>query len=157
MGRERHDLGREGDLGYPIRCVRTPRYLYVRNYAPDRWPAGNPETNFNNCDSSPTKTRILELKGEGDEHYWQWSFGKRPAEELYDVVADPHCITNLAEKPELTEAKTKFRADLEQKLIRSGDPRMIGDQDTFESYEYIADGQHSWVHYVEGTWQPQQY
>ena len=67
MGRERHDLGREGDLGYPARCIRTPQHLFVRNFEPDRWPAGNPETGYTNCDSSPTKSRILELYEIGEQ------------------------------------------------------------------------------------------
>ncbi|MEO0514384.1 MAG: sulfatase [Planctomycetota bacterium] len=157
MGRERHDLGREGDLGYPVRCVRTAQFLYVRNFMPDRWPAGNPETNFTNCDSSPTKTRVLELKDQGDPHYWKLSFGKRPAEELYDVVADPHCMINLAEKAEFAETKAALWNDLESELIRSGDPRIVGDANTFDSVEYVADAPHSWANYLKGDWHPQQY
>ena len=42
IGKERHDLGRPHDQGYPVRAIRTPEYLYVRNYEPDRWPVGNP-------------------------------------------------------------------------------------------------------------------
>ncbi|MDC7232900.1 MAG: sulfatase, partial [Spirochaetales bacterium] len=53
MGRERHDLGRENDTGYPVRCLRTKDELFVWNLKPERWPAGNPETGFTNCDSSP--------------------------------------------------------------------------------------------------------
>ena len=36
----------------------------------------------------------------------------RPAEELYDVRTDPHCLTNLIAKPELAG----MRADLSTKL-----------------------------------------
>ena len=35
-------LAREGDLGYPIRGLRTRDFLYLRNFAPERWPAGDP-------------------------------------------------------------------------------------------------------------------
>ena len=55
-GKERHDVGREGDLGYPVRCIRTGDYLYVRNYEPDRWPAGNPETGYTNVAKTVTST-----------------------------------------------------------------------------------------------------
>ena len=34
MAKERHDIGREGDKGYPVRCLRTPQHLYVRNFTP---------------------------------------------------------------------------------------------------------------------------
>ena len=46
-----------------MRARRTPEYLYVRNYEPDRWPVGNPETNYPNCDNSPTKTLITSQFG----------------------------------------------------------------------------------------------
>ncbi|HBY60952.1 MAG TPA: heparan N-sulfatase, partial [Solibacterales bacterium] len=45
-GKERHDLGRPNDAGYPVRAIRTNEWLYLRNYEPDRWPAGNPETGY---------------------------------------------------------------------------------------------------------------
>lgn len=31
MGRERHDMGRYQDKGYPVRSIRTEKYLYNRN------------------------------------------------------------------------------------------------------------------------------
>ncbi len=157
MGRERHDMGREGDLGYPVRCIRTPRWLYVRNFAPDRWPAGNPETGYTNCDSSPTKTRILARKEEGEELCWQKCFGKRPAEELYDIDADPFCMENLAGEPEHAEVKASLRQELEAELRATGDPRILGNGDVFETHEYVGDAPHSWAHYQAGDWQPQGY
>jgi len=157
MGRERHDMGREGDLGYPVRCIRTPQHLYVRNFAPDRWPAGNPETHYTNCDSSPTKTRILELHEEGNERFWRLAFGKRPAEELFDVRADPFCLDNLADREEFASLKESLRLELEAELRRTGDPRLSGSGDIFEEYEYIVDAPHSWAHYLKGDWEPQTY
>lgn len=42
-GRERHvDDAREGNLPYPMRALRTREFLYIRNFAPDRWPLGAP-------------------------------------------------------------------------------------------------------------------
>jgi arylsulfatase A-like enzyme len=144
MGRERHDLGREGDLGYPVRCIRTPRYLCCRNFAPDRWPAGNPETNYTNCDGSPTKSRILELNDEGDHAFFQLSFGKRPAEELFDIDQDPYCLENLADESAYADLKEAFWRELEAKLKETGDPRIYGNGDVFESYEYAGSSRHSW-------------
>ncbi|MFM7837814.1 MAG: heparan N-sulfatase, partial [Planctomycetaceae bacterium] len=59
VGKERTDVGRPGDVGYPIRGLRTARYLYLCNYEPSRWPAGNPETGYLDTDGSPTKSLIL--------------------------------------------------------------------------------------------------
>src|SRR5262249_7910697 len=55
VGKERHDLGRPDDVGYPVRAIRMPEYLYVHNYEPDRWPVCNPETGYRNCDDGPSK------------------------------------------------------------------------------------------------------
>ena len=42
-GRERHvAAAREGNLPYPHRALRTKEFLYIRNFAPDRWPMGDP-------------------------------------------------------------------------------------------------------------------
>ena len=35
IGKERHDIGRPNDWGYPVRAIRTPEYLYVHNYNPE--------------------------------------------------------------------------------------------------------------------------
>ena len=60
IGKERTDVGRPHDWGYPIRGIATREFLYLRNYEPTRWPAGNPETGYLDTDGSPTKTVILE-------------------------------------------------------------------------------------------------
>ncbi len=56
VGKERHDVGRPNDQGYPIRGIVTDSWLFLVNFEPDRWPAGNPETGYLNTDGSPTKT-----------------------------------------------------------------------------------------------------
>ncbi len=62
IGKERHDIGRPHDWGYPIRGIVKGNLLYLHNFRTDRWPAGNPETGYLNCDGSPTKTEILNLR-----------------------------------------------------------------------------------------------
>ena len=67
--RERHANVRQGDLSYPSRAARTREYLYIRNFRPDRWPAGDPQTYFavgpyGDCDGSPTKELILKRRDE---------------------------------------------------------------------------------------------
>ena len=157
MGREKHDLGRENDLGYPVRCVRTPRFLYVRNFAPDRWPAGNPETGFTNIDSSPTKSLILDQHSSGNDYYFNLAMGKRPAEELYDIVVDPDCLDNLAADPDFESVRRELAAELLSVLRAQGDPRALGNGDVLEAYEYTGADHHSWKAYVEGRWQAQWY
>ena len=159
MGRERHDLGREGDVGYPVRCVRTPQYLYVRNFKPDLWPAGNPETGITGCDGSPTKSLIVALNEQGESRHFELCFGKRPGEELYKVDTDPHCLNNLADNPDHTGTLAQLRDELEQVLHETGDPRIAGQGDIFDTYEYVGwkKAAHSWKAYTEGWWKPQRY
>lgn len=134
IGKERHDLGRPNDEGYPVRAIRTPEYLYIRNYEPDRWPAGNPETSYPNCDNGPTKTLIT---FQFDLNY-RLCFGKRPAEELYRVDEDPDCMKNLAFEPSLQKLKEQLRSEMEERLRQDGDPRMFGRGEVFESYKYVG-------------------
>lgn len=157
MGKERHDIGREGDLGYPVRCIRNKRFLYVRNYAAERWPAGNPETGFTNCDSSPVKDRVLELNSLGVTRYFDLCFGKRPYEELYDVDKDPDCIMNLAEDPQFLQVKNELIKALERVLLETKDPRAAGQGDVFDTYAYVGEDNHSWKRYQNGTWSPQKF
>ncbi len=157
MGRERHDLGREGDRGYPVRCIRTDQYLYVRNFCPDRWPAGNPETGFTGCDSSPTKDAVLSLHESGESSFFQLAFGKRPEEELYDVTNDPECIENLAARDEFADIARQLWCELKSYLLAQSDPRILGNGEVFDSYEYVGDAEHSWRAYEEGRWNPQPY
>lgn len=55
IGKERHDVGRPDDRGYPIRGMIRGNYLYLKNFETDRWPAGNPETGYMNVDGGPDK------------------------------------------------------------------------------------------------------
>ena len=142
VGKERHDIGRPNDVGYPIRGIHKNDWLYVRNYEIDRWPAGNPETGYLNCDGGATKTVILQERRDGTEkRFWQLAFGKRVAEELYDVKNDPDCLHNLADNPKYKAQKTKLRVQMERELKAQNDPRMFGRGDVFDKYEYANPGQ----------------
>ena len=41
--RERHSSSRWDNRTYPQRSLRTEKYLYIRNFKPERWPAGAPQ------------------------------------------------------------------------------------------------------------------
>ncbi len=155
IGRERHVAAvREGNLPYPQRAIRTGDYLYIRNFKPERWPMGDgpgygrPASSwptreeltentfgaFGDMDASPTKAWVILNKDEpGNQKYFNIAFGRRPAEELYDVKNDPHQMQNLAENPELKETKQQLSARLISILTETGDPRVIGDGSTYDS------------------------
>ena len=137
IGKERHDIGRPHDWGYPIRGIFKGDYLYLRNFEPTRWPAGNPETGYLNCDGSPTKTEILNMRRDGsDPKYWTWSFGKRPEEQMFNVVKDPECMNDLAQKPEVADLKEDMKKQMVAELRQQKDPRMFGRGHIFDEYKY---------------------
>lgn len=141
IGKERHDIGRPHDWGYPVRGVIKDGLLYLRNFKTDRWPVGNPETGYLNTDGSPTKTFILDRRTEdGYRRFWQQSFGKRPKEELYDIRKDPDCVANLADADGFAEKKLALRSFMESKLREQQDPRILGNGDVFDKYPYANEG-----------------
>lgn len=141
IGKERHDIGRPHDWGYPIRGVVTRDWLYLHNYETDRWPAGNPETGYLNCDGSPTKSLILERRGEESEgRFWELCFGKRPAEELFRLATDPDCVENLADSAAWAERKKQLATVMERELKAEGDPRMFGRGEFFDRIPYANKG-----------------
>ena len=147
IAKERHDLGRPNDAGYPVRAIRTPEYLYVRNYTPDAWPAGNPETGYRNVDDSPTKTLMI---SSFDDHY-KLAFGHRAPEELYDIRTDAACLHNLAQNPQHAPLRRQLRERMEEMLKAEGDPRMLGRADFFDTIQYVGPKKHSWE-----TWKKNQ-
>ncbi|MGH7957256.1 MAG: sulfatase, partial [Opitutaceae bacterium] len=151
-GRERHvEVARAGNLPYPMRALRTSDFFYIRNFAPDRMPMGDakgalaPEAvsngslvgdtrvGFADMDASPTKAWLIAHR---EDPQWRWhyehAFGKRPAEELYDLRKDPDQIKNVAADPAYAKAKADLAAQLMQRLTAANDPRVTGDGKTFE-------------------------
>lgn len=138
FGREAHSVYAsisENRRGYPSRAIRTKDFLYIRNFAPDRWPMGR---EFKDVDPSPTRTYMLEHKEEIPRLYGL-SFAKRPAEQLYDLKKDPEQMVNVASQAKYKSQKQKLSARLERYLKQTNDPRMGSDGDVFDNYP-IWDG-----------------
>jgi arylsulfatase A-like enzyme len=138
--RERHAHVRAGNLGYPVRAVRTERYLYVRNLAPDRWPAGDPELVFSvgpfgDVDDGPTKRAVL---ADRNSDAFRLAFARRPAEELYDLARDPWQIANVAIAAEHADALAELRRLLDGYCAATGDPRRQDGEAPFDSYPYYG-------------------
>lgn len=143
--RERHANVRAGDLGYPARAIRTRDFLYIRNLAPDRWPAGDPVQwksvgAYGDVDNGPTKQCILDHRHEPSvTNLYRLAFEKRPAEELYDLKQDPHQMVNIAGQLEYADAQKRLRTDLERWMSETGDPRAKnGDGGRFDQMEYFG-------------------
>ena len=133
IGRERNDLGRPGDVGYPIRGIVKDGLAYLENCEPSRWPACNPETGYLDTDASPTKTFLLEARrAKGSDSYWDFCFGMRPGRELYDLAADRDCVRNLAVSREADV--NRLRDQMWVELKNQGDLRAAGRGAEFEAF-----------------------
>jgi len=158
-GRERHVPGQETGMdGYPMRAIRTYDFLYVRNFKPDRWPGGAPKGyaepteivihkplgtfyGYRDIDASPTKAYMLAHRDDPKvKKLFELAFGKRPAEELYDLGQDPGQLYNVADKAEYAEVKGKLAAALMAELTATKDPRVLGNGDVFDNYPYYGGG-----------------
>ncbi len=151
IGKERHDIGRPHDWGYPMRGIVKEGMLYLHNFETSRWPAGNPETGYLNTDGSPTKTEVLESRTkQPDKQYWQLSFGMRPSEELFDIKSDPQCVNNLAERSEYKDQLTELQQQLATELKAQKDPRMFGQGHIFDEYLYSSPSQRNFYERFTG-------
>ena len=139
IGQERHDVGRPDDVGYPVRGIFRDAFLYLRNFEPSRWPMCDPITGYLNTDGSPTKSLILAENRRGVNHWrWELNFGRRPAEELYDLRADPDCMTNLASEPVQQARREAMQRQLFADLQSQQDPRMAGEGAVFDRYPHAV-------------------
>ena len=145
--RERHSSSRYNNWTYPQRALRTPQYLYIRNFKPDRWPAGDPRKfnddgklgpehgGYHDIDAAPSLDFLIEHRDDPKlGRYLHLAVDKRPAEELFDIQADPACLKNLADDPAHTATKRKLAGILEGTLQTTGDPRVTGNGEVWESY-----------------------
>ena len=145
IGKERHDLARPNDQGYPIRGLIREDFLYLKNFKPERWPAGDPETGYMNVDGSPTKTEILKARHNPKTKYlWQLSFGKRETEELYNIKKDPNCMVNLIQKKEYACIKDRMEEEMTRRLLDQKDPRMYNKGDIFDKYPDTSEAHDFW-------------
>ncbi|MEX0321186.1 MAG: sulfatase [Puniceicoccaceae bacterium] len=102
-----------------IRCVRTKRFKYIRNYTP--------ENGYRECEyvqnNRPMLAVIKQLHAQGAlTDAQQLLLAKtKPVEELYDLKADPHEITNLAASAQHQETLKELRLLLDEWIIDTGD------------------------------------
>jgi N-sulfoglucosamine sulfohydrolase len=143
--RERHAHVRRGNLSYPVRAIRTKDYLYVRNFRPDRWPAGDPQLVFSvgpfgDIDGGPTKSLLIDRQDDPTiSRYFRLATAKRPAEELYDLKNDPHQLENVAGRPGHAGAQHHLRQLLDAWLHETGDPRVTTDDDRWDRFPYYGE------------------
>ncbi len=143
--RERHAFVRQNGTGYGARSYRTNDFLYIRNYNPESWPAGDPPL-YGDVDAHmmhyPSLTKMYMMKNrevEGVEELFDLGFGKRPAEELYDLTTDPYQMNNVAHSGGYEEVRAMLSDKLTDYLMAQGDPRELGGEMKWLGAPYYAD------------------
>ncbi|PXA03326.1 arylsulfatase [Coraliomargarita sinensis] len=108
-----------------IRCVRTERFKYIRNY--------NPENGYRECryvqKHRPMLPVIKKLNARGELTQAQQLFlaETKPKEELYDLKADPHELDNLAKSPAHQQTLNELRTRLDAWIADTQDKGLINE------------------------------
>ena len=106
-----------------IRAVRDKRFKYIRNFMPHI--SYGQDIDYMN--QMPTMQEMRRLNAEGklkgaQRHYF---LPQKPVEELYDIIADPHEINNLADNTEYKDVLRRMKHKLYDWMIEVGDTGLI--------------------------------
>lgn len=109
------------------RSVRDERWLYIRNFRPHlSW--AQPEAY---SDQSDFRRELVELAAKGKLGPGPMTYlaPKRAVEELYDTVADPHQLRNLASDPAHEDKVRAMRAAMSVTILRTRDLGLLPESD----------------------------
>ena len=110
-----------------IRAVRDDRFKYLRNYHPER----RYYLPLTYREQMPIMQELLRLRDHNGltGAQSQWFRESKPAEELFDTLADPHELTNLALDPAYSDKLLELRAELDRWLSGFDDKGMMPEPD----------------------------
>lgn len=152
LGRERHvEDARPGYVGYPQRAIRTRDHLYIINFAPERFPMGDPlrlapgqspswddlanntRISLADMDAGPTKAWLVLNREQAEgKPFYDLAFAQRPREELYVLATDPHQVRNVATEPQYAQVKAALEKRLLDALRATADPRVVDSDCRFD-------------------------
>ncbi len=106
-----------------MRAVRDKRYKYIRNFQPEK-PYAQPIAYM---DKMPMLQEMRRLHAEGrlQGPPALWFRPTKPPEELYDTLADPHEIRNLADAPDHQDVLKRMRGVLDAWMEETGDLGLV--------------------------------
>jgi arylsulfatase A-like enzyme len=115
-----------------VRTVRDERYRFIRNYAPHRiygqYVAFEWQMDSYRALESAHRAGALNAVQER-------FFGEKPAEELYDVVADPDQVENLIDVPAHRKRIARMREALNAHMLEVNDNGFIPESSPIEGYD----------------------
>ncbi|WP_048921137.1 sulfatase family protein [Rufibacter radiotolerans] len=114
----------QGSDSYPIRSVRSTKYLYINNL--------NAQARFQNVATSGKMIESWSKTGKPEDAQRAEKYVSRPAEELYDVEKDPFQLTNLAGSPALKNVQQNLKGQLAAFMKQQGDLGLATEMKAFE-------------------------
>ena len=119
------------DIEYDMmRSARDARFLYIRNFSPELPYAGH--IVYRNQSAIMQEWFRLQAEGALTGAPALWMRTSRPAEELYDVRADPHQIDNLAANPAHRATLVRMRSAVTEWMSRIDDQGLINEPELIQ-------------------------
>ncbi len=111
------------------RSVRDERWLYLRNYRPHlSWA---PPEGYSDQSPFRRELRAAAQRGALGSGPTAWLGSTRPREELYDTLADPHQVVNLAADPAHATTLARLRGELRRWLEEVRDVAFLPEEQMF--------------------------
>jgi len=104
------------------RSIRNDRFLYIRNFMPDR-PQGSYLNYMFQTPTTQVWKRMFDSNDLTDAQKAFWI--RKPIEELYDIKNDPHQIHNLVDDPNVLLVKDQLANALKAKMLELKDTGAI--------------------------------
>lgn len=121
---------------YPTRSVRTAKWKYIRNLYPEFFYTTHVDIAKKNSAKGYFRSWEQKALTDPDAAALVKRYHERPAEELYDLDADPRELHNLASDPKQIERLTSLRVEVDEWLKETkdtgkiyGKPRLLTDPD----------------------------
>ena len=115
-----------------MRSVMDSRWLYIHNYRPDL-PFAQPLSYMFRARGYQAWARVARDGQLTPATAMFW--GPKPTEELYDMLADPDSVHNLAADPAYRETLQRMRAALEARVLANKDNGFLPEGSTLEGYD----------------------
>lgn len=106
-----------------VRAVRDGRYRFIRNLNP--WVPYLGYVEYAERCNTLKAMRALHAEGKLAPPAAKWMVDRRPAEELYDLEADPYEMHNLADDPRYHNIKQRLSRALEEWIVESRDTGLL--------------------------------
>jgi N-sulfoglucosamine sulfohydrolase len=119
------------DIEYDMmRSARDSRFRYIRNFTPELPHAGH--IIYRNQSAIMQEWFRLQAAGTPTGPAALWMRTSRPAEELYDTIADPHQIHDLSAQPAHRATLARLRNAVNEWMARIGDQGLVNEPEMIQ-------------------------